>query len=128
MHDNRMQGGYEKLEVYQRSMALLNDVQAIIQQLPREERYDLARQMRRAAKSIPANIAEGYARRTSSKEFARHLRIALGSANEMEVNIKVARQLGYVDAERCNEVIREYVILGKQLRKLMNYWRSKVDE
>jgi four helix bundle protein len=60
---------YEDLEAYQRSFALLRPVYQLIRQLPDHERYDLASQMRRAAKSVPTNIAEGYAKKRSAHEF-----------------------------------------------------------
>ena len=86
-------GGYVDLDVYQRSMRLMKRVHALVRSFPDYEKYDPADQMRRASKSIAANIAEGYARRAAPKEFARSLRIALGSANEMESHIRTALQL-----------------------------------
>ena len=65
--------GYERLEVYQRAMALVEEVQSLIKALPSVERYALASQMGRASRSIPANIAEGYAKRKSAKEFRNYL-------------------------------------------------------
>jgi hypothetical protein len=68
--------GYEDLEVFQRSMRVLKPVHDLVLGFPDYEKFDLANQVRRAAKSVPANIAEGYARRRSVKEFIRHLTIA----------------------------------------------------
>ena len=64
-----MDKGYEDLEVYRRAFAMLKPVHELALSLPDYEKYDLASQMRRAAKSVPTNIAEGYARRRSPKEF-----------------------------------------------------------
>ncbi len=122
--DDGSEGGYEKLEVYQRAMSLMKTVHGVVKTFPDYERFDLVSQIRRASKSVPANIGEGYARRSQPKEFMRSLRIALGSANEMEIHLKTARELEYLDRATCNELIREYVIVGKQLRNLIKYWRS----
>jgi len=79
---------YEDIEAYQRAMKLVVGIHRVANVLPAHERYDLVAQMRRASKSVPANIAEGYARRWSVKEFKNYLRIAMASANEMEVHLK----------------------------------------
>ena len=100
----------------------------VVMKLPEHERYDLASQMRRASKSVPANIVEGYAKRAAPKEFARALSMALGSANEMEAHFKIARDLGYLSADESARYIAEYEIIGRQLRRLMQYWRSKPRE
>jgi len=116
--------GYERLDVYQRAMALVPGVQRVITSLPSSERYALASQMRRASRSVPANIAEGYAKRQSHKEFCFYLTIAMGSANEMEVHLTVAGDLGYGEAGECVGLRNEYRILGKQLNRLIATWRS----
>ena len=72
---------YEDIEAFQRAMALLEPVHEIALRLPEYEKYDLATQIRRACKSIPANIAEGYGRRRSAKDFKSYLANALGSTN-----------------------------------------------
>jgi four helix bundle protein len=84
--------GYEDLEVFQRSVRLLRPVHDLVLRFPDYEKYDLANQIRRATKSVPANIAEGYGRRRSVKEFVRHLTIAMSSANEVEVHVRIAYQ------------------------------------
>ena len=96
----------------------------MVQRFPEFEKFDLADQMRRASKSIPANITEGFALRESAKEFKRYLRIAMASANEMEVHIEVAKDLGYASAAECAVLIAEYRVIGKQLHRLIENWRS----
>jgi len=86
--------GYERLEVWQRSMDLAVEVYGLIRSLPADERFSLADQMRRCAVSIPSNIAEG-ATRASKKEFAQYLHIALGSASELDTQIQIAHRVGY---------------------------------
>jgi four helix bundle protein len=61
-----------------------------------EERFELGSQMRRASRSVPANIAEGFAKRQSTNEFKHYMRTAMGSANEMETHLHIATRLGYV--------------------------------
>lgn len=108
---------YEDLDVYQRAMALIKPVHEAALQLPAYEQYDLASQIRRACKSIPTNIAEGYGRKRSAKEFQKFLSIALGSTTELEVHLKIALAL----AER---LIAECQIVGKQIYRLMQHWRT----
>jgi len=83
--------------------------------------------MRRACKSVPANIAEGYGRRRSAKEFCTFLALAVGSANEMEVHLKTAHELGYISPQDIEHFRSEYEIVGKQLTRLIQYW-SKRDQ
>lgn len=78
---------FRDLEVYQEAYQLMLIIHQAVKKLPVYERNDLASQMRRASKSCPSNIAEGWAKRRFEKEFKRHLDSAIGSANEMEVHI-----------------------------------------
>jgi four helix bundle protein len=106
-------------------MALLKPVYELCSTLPVEERRRLGDQMARASRSVPTNIAEGHGRRRSAKEFKRFLTIAMASANEMEVHLKVTRDLGLApDAAECHRLIDEYKIVGKQLRRLIERWRT----
>ena len=85
---------YRDLEVWQQAMHLARMVYAIAPRLPRQETYVLSDQLRRAALSIPANIAEGQGRRTDGA-FARHIDIALGSIAELETLLQLAHDLGF---------------------------------
>ncbi len=115
---------YRDLDVYKRSMKALVAVHKIGLSFPEYERFALADQMRRASKSVPTNIAEGYGRRKSVKEFKHFLSIALGSANEMIVHLEVTRELGYAKAETCDPLIEEYTIICKMLYRLIENWRT----
>jgi four helix bundle protein len=115
---------YRDLDVYQRAMKALIAVHKMALKFPEYERYALADQVRRASKSVPTNIAEGYGRRKSAKDFKHYLTIALGSANEMMVHLEVARELGYDTPENCDGLIEEYNIIGKMLFRLIESWRS----
>ncbi len=116
--------GFRDLEVFQRSRALQAPVYKIAEGFPDFEKYDLADQLRRACKSVAANIAEGYATRESVKEFKRYLRVSMASANEMEVHLETARDLGYLTSEQCTTYVEQYQILGKQLHRLIESWKS----
>jgi len=115
---------YDDLDVFQRSMALLKPIHDLVLKFPDYEKFDLANQMRRASKSIPANIAEGYGKRRSAKEFQAFLSNALGSATEMEVHLKIARTLEYISEDEYRTLQAEYEIIGKQLYRLMQHWRT----
>jgi four helix bundle protein len=105
-------------------MSLLRPVYESCAHFPDFEKFDLASQLRRAAKSVPANIAEGYAKRRSAKEFRAYLTNAMGSATEMEVHLDIARELGYISAEVCDHLVGEYQIIARQLYRLIEKWRA----
>ena len=90
-----MKRTHEGLQVWQEGMALAKDVYAATASFPKEEIYGLTSQMRRAAVSVPSNIAEGAAR-GSKKEFLQFLIIARGSLMELETQILLSRDLGFL--------------------------------
>jgi four helix bundle protein len=116
--------GYEQLEVYRRAVALVKPLHALVARFPDYEKFELANQMRRARKSVPANIAEGHGRRESAREFCQFLTIALGSCNEMRVHVTIARELEYITQEEYDRFVSEYESIGRQLAQLIRYWRS----
>ena len=87
---------YHDLEVWKLSMALCEDVYALLRQFPADERYALGDQLRRAVVSIPSSIAEGNGR-DSRSEYARFLSIARGSLFEVQTQLELASRLGYVN-------------------------------
>ena len=91
-----MRRSHRSLDVWKQAMALVVDVYALTAMLPQNEQYGLISQLKRAAVSVPANIAEGAAR-NGSKEFLHFLSIASGSLSELDTLIDLARQLGYVE-------------------------------
>ena len=92
--------------------------------LPLFERNDLGSQLRRASKSVPANIAEGWAKRRFEKQFKVHLDSSIGSCNEMEVHISMARDLQFWNAVFCEELLKRYLFLGGKLTNLRNKWKT----
>lgn len=87
---------HQKLEAWSRAIDLVTDVYQSSDKFPKEERYGLTSQIRRASVSIPANLAEGAGRR-SQKEFAHFLSNSQGSASELETELIIANRLGYLD-------------------------------
>ena len=115
---------FRDLEVYQESYALMLIIHKEVKNLPVYERNDLASQKRRASKSCPTNIAEGWAKRRFEKEFKKHLDVAIGSANEMEVHIEMAKDLGYWPRPLCDNLLKRYQNLGGKLVNLRNNWKT----
>ena len=85
-----------RLDAWKESMAVVKHVYELTSRFPAAETYGLTAQMRRAAISVPSNLAEGAAR-AGAKEFAQFLNIAKGSLSELETQVLIARDLGYVD-------------------------------
>ena len=94
----------------------------VLPKLPKDERFDLKDQMKRACKRIPANIAEGYAKKHQKKAFKKYLDDSLGSANEMITHLSYTLDLGYCDKTLCEGLIEKYDIIGKQLYRLGESW------
>ena len=115
---------YEDLEVYQRSYKKALEIHKLSQELPQEERYELGSQIRRAATSIPINIAEGYGKKESTQEFKRFITIARGSCDETKVLVDLIKDLGYISQEKHEEIKEEYKTIGKMLYKLHNAWKQ----
>jgi four helix bundle protein len=89
---------FKNLHVWEKSHRLALAVYRESSELPESERFGLQSQMRRAAVSVPANIAEGYGRETD-REFVRFLHVSAGSATELEYHLLLAWELGYISAE-----------------------------
>ena len=89
---------------------------------PDFERYEIGNQLRRAAVSIPINIAEGYGKKKSTIDFKRFLRMSLGSCNEVQVLIDLSKDLGYMTQETHKELYQRYDVLGKRINTLIEKW------
>ena len=88
--------GYKELDVWRLSMDLVVDLYRLTATFPDAEKFGLTSQIRRAAVSVPANIAEGYGRRTP-RSYSQYLRIAKGSLNELETLLIVSHEIGFID-------------------------------
>ena len=108
---------YRDLEVWQRGRSLVKAVYELSAALPESERFGLSSQMRRSSVSIPANIAEGWARHYSA-EFIQFLRHANGSLAEVETHLILSQDLGLASTDQVERLLQETQILGRQLLAL----------
>ena len=124
MTDQTVIRSFEDLEVYQRAYRLALELHKTSLKFPRIEQFALADQIRRASKSVCANIAEGFARqRGSSADFHRFLVLALGSSDEMKVWLSFCADLGYVPSDEVKRMREEYSIVARMLNGLRNKWK-----
>ena len=110
---------FEDLEVFKRAYRVSLELHKASLQFPRIERFALADQIRRASKSVPGNIAEGFGKqRGSTAEFKRYLLMAVGSSDEMQVWLKYCADLDYIDREICEAWRDEYRQIARMLQSL----------
>ncbi len=117
--DDAMVQNYEELQVYQRGYKGAVLMYQLARDLPAEEVYGLTSQIKRAATSIPMNIAEGYGKGANGAELKRFLMMARGSASEMKVLLSLCRDLGYMASELVSQYIESYDEIGKMLTGLI---------
>jgi four helix bundle protein len=114
---------YRKLLVWQRSMDFVTQLYDSTKNFPSYELYGLTSQMRRAAVSIPSNIAEG-SRKGSQKEFKRFLSIAFGSGAELETQLDIALNLNYLEVKIYKNLIKEISEIQKMINSLISKIKS----
>jgi four helix bundle protein len=113
----------EDLVVFQKAYRASLDIHRASLELPKFEQYGLGEQMRRASKSICANLAEGFGKQSASKlEFKRFLMMAMGSADEMRVWLSYCRDLGYADEPSVQRWKETYRDIAKMLNGLHQKW------
>lgn len=110
---------FRNLRVWQAGMDFVEQVYRLTQTFPAHEMYGLTSQMRRAAVSIPSNIAEGHTRE-HSKEYLHHLSMAQASLAELETQLEIAARLTYLSIEQLTQALGQVTSLGKQLYALRN--------
>jgi four helix bundle protein len=110
---------YRELRVWQAAMSLVEEVYLSTKDFPKEETFGLKSQMRRAAVSVPSNIAEGHARE-HLKEYLHHISISQGSLAELETQLEIAERLGYISPEQHSQFNEHTGALGRQLYALRN--------
>ncbi|MFN2567561.1 MAG: four helix bundle protein, partial [Gemmatimonadaceae bacterium] len=113
---------FRKLNVWQHAHRLTLDVYRLAATLPDYERFGLATQIRRAAASIPANIAEGCGRRNSqggNGELIRSLHLAMGSSTELEYHLLLAHDTGMIGGDRHRELADALLIVQRMLARLI---------
>jgi four helix bundle protein len=116
-------GGFRDLVAWQKAMDLVTDIYELTRSFPRDEMYGLIAQLRRAAVSVPSNLAEGYSR-NSRNEFHHFVGQARGSLAEIETQIEIARNLGYVSIDRSSEMLTRIGEVGRLLTGL-RAWSAK---
>jgi len=113
------------LEVYKEGFQLSIEIEDLLKTYPPSEKFLLSDQMRRASRSIPAQIAEGYARREALKDFQRYIRDCVGESNEMINHLLLSKHKKYIKKPGyADELIGRYIVLGKKLTNLKNNWQN----
>jgi len=113
---------FKKLDIWVKSMNLVTEIYQITNSFPTHERFGLTSQMQRSAVSIPSNIAEGSAK-SSNKDFSRFLEMSIGSSFELETQIILATNLGYLDSE--NSITIQNKI--SEIQKMIIGFKNKLD-
>ena len=116
---------YRELKVWQLGMELARQVYGLTREFPKHETYGLVSQVRRAAVSIPANIAEGHAK-DWTKDYLRHLSIARGSLAEVETHLLLADSLGYCEDQHTARLLGKCAEQRKMLSGLQRSLRKKL--
>jgi four helix bundle protein len=115
---------YRDLVVWKKAIDLVAEIYNCTRSFPKEETYGLVAQLRRAAVSVPSNIAEGHAR-VSTGEFRQFLGHALGSVVEIETQILIAERLAYIHSNDSNSLIHHTEEIGKMLNALLRSLSQK---
>lgn len=116
---------YRDLKVWQKAMDMVVNCYKLSQTFPKDEIYGLTSQLRRAAVSVPANIAEGYGR-GSRKEYLQFLTIAQGSLKEAETHLMIAQRLEYVTQAQIESTLIHTEEVGKMLGTLIRTLKEKI--
>src|ERR1019366_6458504 len=114
-----MSASFKDLRVRQENMKFAVEVYRVITQFPRHELYGLSQQLRRAAVSVPSNIAEGKGHR-SDREFGHFLLHARGSLLEVQTQVMIAQELQYLRSEEAQRLLASADAIGRSLNSLIN--------
>lgn len=114
---------YRDLIAWQKSMKLVTDIFLVTEEFPNSQLYTLTNQLQRAAISIPSNIAEGFSRKTS-RNFLHFLSISMGSLYEVQTQIEIAQNIGYMNDEQKDEIMEQTIEIEKILHGLMRSIRN----
>jgi len=116
---------FKDLLVWQKSYEVCLKIYRVSKDFPRIEQYGITPQIRRAALSVPSNIAEGCGRK-GTKEFIQALYIAYGSNCELETQIMIARDLNFIDSQKAEELIADIASVERMLKALIKSLEAKV--
>ena len=126
LSEAEMAMNFEDLRIYRLAYECGLAVHKASRGLPQEERFELRSQLRRAAVSVPANIAEGYGRKSNQNDLAKFLTVALGSTNEVIVFLDYCKDLEYLSSETINGLKLSYVSLAKQINAFLFSIESRI--
>src|ERR1700682_4094918 len=115
---------YKDLHVFRESYRLALSVSTTSRRLPGPEQFELARQLRPAARSVPANIVEGWAKRSSPAEFKRYLQVAIGSCEESQLWLEQSTARGFLSAQDYSKLENEFNVVGAMLKSLWKHWKN----
>jgi four helix bundle protein len=115
---------YKELKVWQKAYQLCITIYKITKHFPKEERYGLTSQIRRSAVSVPSNIAEGYGRKTT-QEYMQFLYIAYGSHCELETQIMLSKDLGYIKSDDFQKLQQDIGEVERMLKALIKSLQIK---
>lgn len=115
---------YADLLIYKQSYRLALAVSKLTKVLPRQEQFEIGKQIRRSARSIPANIVEGWTKRNSAADFKRHLLIAAGEVAETKFWLELSTDEGFLPLTSTKELMSEYSKLGFMVHNLWKEWRK----
>ncbi len=110
---------FKQLEIWKIAIEIVKQVYGLSQELPEEEKFGIRSQINRAAVSIPSNIAEGCSR-NSENEFKRFLEIAMGSLFEVQTQLIIIQELGFIQQDRLNQIFKDLDKEAKMINSLIN--------
>ena len=110
---------FKELRIWQKGMEIVKDTYLLTKKFPKEELYGLSSQMKRSAISIPSNVAEGF-KRYHNKEYSQFLYIALGSIGELETQVIIAQELGFIAKEELEAISEKIDHVSKMTASLIN--------
>lgn len=113
---------FRDLQVYQEGLELVSQIYAVADELPADQQRSLADQMRRASVSVAANVAEGYGKKRSAKQFRAYLDNALGSCNEVGALLDVCQKVGYLGQDEWGRLTEACTRLAKRISTLSQRW------
>lgn len=115
---------HKDLDAWNRAVDLVNEIYRVTFEFPSEEKFNLVNQIRRSAVSIPSNIAEGAAR-NHKKEYIQFLYVALGSIAELETQIIISENLGFISSEKTFKIKNELIEIKNMILGLIRFLRNK---
>lgn len=110
---------FRKLNIWLDAMVLAKEVHLLTSKFPKEEKYGLVSQINRCSVSVPSNIAEGSSR-SSNKEFSHFVKISLGSLFELETQIILSNEFGFINEKELNNITSRIITLQKMLVKFLS--------